>query len=245
MEKETFKTFFENFLKAKILSDSIGNQEMIDAISELDKDIEVFNKKEENQEEYEYSLCGKKNLMKALFEFQQDLPVLLKETQGYGYTYISFEDIVFGIKKSLGKSGLSFSQPIKENNILETIIFHFESGEYFVMRIKMEGSVAGANMNEVQKKGSLITYYKRYSLCAMLGIVADTDTDAVIEPRKTKNQETNNMSKYQIFMADCFEKKLTIDKVKELLESKNKELLVFFTEESMKKYEEKMNQSKK
>jgi hypothetical protein len=62
-------------------------------------------------------------------------------------------------------------------NYLVTIVFHCESGE------KLESStlipnVQLAKMNEHQCFGSGITYYRRYCLSSILGLVTDVDNDA-------------------------------------------------------------------
>ena len=67
-------------------------------------------------------------LFKAIADFQQEAPVLLKDTDGYGYKYVTFDHIVAQIKPLLKKCNLGFSQII-EGRGLTTIIFHTETGE--------------------------------------------------------------------------------------------------------------------
>ena len=67
-----------------------------------------------------------KHLFKALADFQQEVPVIHKGTQGYGYSYSDLPAIFSVINPLLKKHGLGFSQPIMGNTI-KTIIFHIES----------------------------------------------------------------------------------------------------------------------
>jgi len=121
-----------------------------------------------------------KNLFKSLAEFQQEVKVIHKATQGYGYSYTDLPKIFIEINPLLKKHGLGFSQMINSHegqNYLVTIVFHCESGE------KLESStlipnVQLAKMNEYQCFGSGITYYRRYSLSSILGLVTDVDNNA-------------------------------------------------------------------
>ena len=69
-----------------------------------------------------------KHLFKSLSEFQQEVPVIHKATQGYGYSYADLPAIFEVINPLLKKNGIGFTQPIIGNSI-KTIIFHIESGE--------------------------------------------------------------------------------------------------------------------
>jgi len=75
------------------------------------------------------------------------------------------------------------TQPLKDNGLsvvqiingqkLMTILTH-KSGQWF----RSETDIRIAPNANYQELGSAITYLKRYSLCAILGIVADADDDA-------------------------------------------------------------------
>jgi hypothetical protein len=73
-----------------------------------------------------------KHLFKSLAEFQQEVPVVHKATQGYGYSYADLPKIFEVINPLLQKHGLGFTQLIntnEERHYLVTILFHVESGE--------------------------------------------------------------------------------------------------------------------
>jgi hypothetical protein len=135
-----------------------------------------------------------KNLFKALAEFQQEVPVIHKATQGYGYTFADLPKIFSVINPLLKKHGLGFTQLIEHEN-LTTILFHVESGETIESKMALLKDVALKGMNEFQVYGSQLTYFRRYALSSILGIVTDKDTDAggeqVKKPRTITDDRFN------------------------------------------------------
>tara|TARA_R100000742_G_C4279224_1_gene103276 strand:- start:3376 stop:4002 length:627 start_codon:yes stop_codon:yes gene_type:complete len=152
----------------------------------------------------------KKNIFKALAEFQQEVPVLLKGTDGYGYKYVQLEHIIAQINPILKKHDLGFTQLV-EGNGLKTILFHTISGETieshsFIPECDMKG------MNAYQSAGAGITYFRRYALSSMLGIIADADTDAKVytaTPKRTDSKKALNK------LIDAFD--LEVTNVKQLI----------------------------
>lgn len=136
-----------------------------------------------------------KNLYKALANFQQECPIILKDTQGYGYNYADLPSIYAVIMPLLKKHGLGFTQILKKHGI-QTIIFHIESGEELKGYTRIAEGVTLAKMNVYQVMGSAYTYYRRYALSAMLGIVTDKDNDASGEQtKKTANSSQKTPTK--------------------------------------------------
>jgi len=129
----------------------------------------------------------KKNIYKALAKFQQEVPVIHKGTKGYGYSYADLPAIFEVINPLLAKHGLGFTQLLGDAQIT-TLLFHFESGEEIESTMTIPDDVKLKGMNDFQVMGSAITYYRRYSLSAMLGLVTDKDIDAGGEqqPKQSK-----------------------------------------------------------
>jgi hypothetical protein len=132
-----------------------------------------------------------KNLFKSLANFQQEVPVILKDTQAYGYKYADLPEIFKVINPLLKKHGIGFAQPI-EGNSIKTIIFHIESGETLESITEIPQNVELKGMNSFQVLGSAITYIRRYALSSILGLITDKDTDAsgeqVKDAPKAKNE---------------------------------------------------------
>lgn len=126
-----------------------------------------------------------KNLFKALAAFQQEVPVIHKGTEGYGYSYADLPAIFETINPLMKKHGLGFYQAVNGSQVC-TVVFHVESGESIESATDIPQGVQLTKMNDFQVLGSAITYIRRYALSSMLGLVTDKDTDAAGEQTKGK-----------------------------------------------------------
>ena len=120
---------------------------------------------------------SKTKLFKALADFQQEVPAIYEGSTGYGYKYADLKQILAVINPILKKHKLGFTQ-LLNNSSLETIVFHTESGENISSSVEIPQDVTLKGMNAFQVLGSAITYYRRYSLSSILGLVTDSDNDA-------------------------------------------------------------------
>ena len=116
-------------------------------------------------------------LSKALNKFQKDLRPA-KKTSENPFFKSSYADLVAvweAIKEPLAKHGLSVAQPMgcTESGmpLVETILCH-ESGEWIAGELPIK-----PKKDDPQSLGSAITYGRRYSLSAMLGLVTEEDDD--------------------------------------------------------------------
>jgi hypothetical protein len=129
-----------------------------------------------------------KHLFKSLAAFQQEVPVIHKGTQGYGYSYADLPKIFEVVNPLLKKHGLGFTQLLNSKegeNYLVTVLFHVESGESIesttlIPQVELKG------MNDYQSFGSGCTYFRRYCLSSICGLVTDKDSDASGEQVKKK-----------------------------------------------------------
>ena len=129
-----------------------------------------------------------KSLFKSLAAFQQEVPVIHKETKGYGYSYADLPTIFDKINPLLAKHQLGFTQPIM-GDCVKTIIFHTETGETLESLTDIPKGVKLGNMNDFQVLGSAVSYIRRYSLSSILGLVTDKDTDAAGEQTKSSKPQ--------------------------------------------------------
>lgn len=121
-----------------------------------------------------------KHLFKSLAAFQQEVPVIHKGTQGFGYSYADLPAIFEKINPILAKHGLGFTQLLNSkdgSNYIVTVIFHVETGESIESQTIIP-QVTLKGMNDYQSFGSGVTYFRRYALSSALGLVTDKDTDA-------------------------------------------------------------------
>lgn len=132
-----------------------------------------------------------KNLFKSLAEFQQEVPVIFKGTTAgsgnFAYQYADLPAILNVINPLLAKHGLGFTQLTNHKegvDYLTTVVFHVESGETLETSIRLMPDVELKGQNIFQSYGSQLTYFRRYGLSQILGIVTDKDTDAAGETTK-------------------------------------------------------------
>ena len=144
-----------------------------------------------------------KNLFKSLAEFQQEVKVIHKATQGYGYSYTDLPKIFSEInplmkkhgeyiKPLLQKHGLAYYQVMTSNNTLVTALFHVETTEKLESIINMPLDVELKGMNKYQVMGSAISYIRKYQLCAILGIVSDEKSIDSLEKHEPKKPAIDN-----------------------------------------------------
>jgi hypothetical protein len=122
-------------------------------------------------------------LYKAIAGFQQKVPTIHKATKAFKYSYANLPDVLDVINPLMKEFSLGFTQLIVNENLI-TRIFHVETGEFIESNVLINSKVQLAGMNEFQVMGSAITYLRRYSLSAMLGLVTDVDNDAQGEQLK-------------------------------------------------------------
>lgn len=113
------------------------------------------------------------NIAKAVAEFQSKVPAIKKDGTNphFKSKFATLESIIDGIKKPLQDAKLSYVQMPSGENELVTVLMH-ESGEFFESTVKM-----APKENTPQGQGSAITYMRRYSLSAMLGLATEDDDD--------------------------------------------------------------------
>ena len=88
--------------------------------------------------------------------------------------YAGLDAILDAITTALTDVGVLLIQPtsiIEDKVILNTILIHAESGE------QIESNLLIPTQSDPQKLGSALTYYRRFSLCALLAIAPDEDDD--------------------------------------------------------------------
>ncbi len=128
-------------------------------------------------------------LEQALLEFQKAAPSLHKDAKNphFGNAYLSLDGLLAKIRPALNKQGLLVIQSptlFESFPALRTRIIHAETGEFFEDVMPL-----AAQQQTPQAQGSAITYARRYSLMAMLGLVADDDDDGNASEADAKKQQ--------------------------------------------------------
>jgi len=140
-------------------------------------------------------------LSQAMLKVQQQLQPAIKEARNtfVGNDYATLNSVMDTCKEALISHGIWLTQlpapaPVELGTghiALETKLIHAESGEWI-----SSTAVIPLPKNDPQGMGSAITYARRYSLCAMLGIITeDDDGNAAsnLEQKHTKEQRPRTM----------------------------------------------------
>lgn len=125
-------------------------------------------------------MADDKEILKAIDLVKKSLKPLKKtKTSADGaYKYVTLDDVMEILKKTLPKYKLGFVQFLEEkdgNNCLKTIVFH-ESGQN-VTSSALIPDIKYDFLSTMQSVGSNITYMRRYALCTIFGICSEDDTD--------------------------------------------------------------------
>ena len=115
------------------------------------------------------------SIHKAMLEVQKELPPITKTRtvsfSGRNYKYVDIADILKVVVPILNKHKVYLSQSVRDGLLVTD--FTSDMGESSLHSIPF---IYPENITP-QQMGSLLTYYRRYGLCAALGIAADEDDD--------------------------------------------------------------------
>lgn len=115
-----------------------------------------------------------KSIAKALSVFHENMHPVGKDKLNphFKNMYASLDNILEAIKEPLKKANLVFTQMPLEGGKLKTVLVETESGESIESTMDILLS-----KNDPQAQGSALSYARRYSLSAILGISTDEDDD--------------------------------------------------------------------
>jgi len=121
-------------------------------------------------------------LTKSLIKFHQQVGKIHKDAKAQYGAYADLAGVLSTVTPVLSANGLALVQTFIEDSLV-TELYH-ESGEKISSTMKL---VVPESRNMLHATGASITYLRRYMACAILGIVADMDTDGVVaEPEPEK-----------------------------------------------------------
>ncbi|HHV27942.1 MAG TPA: ERF family protein [Tissierellia bacterium] len=136
-----------------------------------------------------------KNLAAALAKFQGEVknPANTADNPFFKSKYAPLQDVLNIVRPLLSRHGLSIIQIPQgdgANVSVSTLLLH-ESGEW----IELEPLVLKADKPTAQGAGSAITYARRYSLSAVLGISSEDDDDGNHATGNKQGNTYNSTSK--------------------------------------------------
>ena len=126
------------------------------------------------------------SIYKKLFEAKKEIGKISKDSTNpfYKSKYFDINQLLEHVEPILQKHGLLLLQPIEGNCVVTYIIDIEDVSEKNSVQSELELT----NQTDPQKRGSEITYYRRYTLGSLLGLQAeDDDANKTVAP---KQQET-------------------------------------------------------
>ena len=134
------------------------------------------------------------SINEKLFNLQQEIGTISKDAKNpfYKSKYFDVNSLINQLQPLLKKHRLLLLQPIEEDCVYSKLICIDGTGGV-ISALKLP------EINDPQKLGSAITYYRRYTLASLLGLQA-VDDDAnvasgVVEDKKWLNPNTTEFSK--------------------------------------------------
>ena len=124
---------------------------------------------------------------------ERNRTVTVRSDKGsYTFDYATLDNIIDTCRKALSDNGLALSQALERDdhgvNVLVTRVMHSAGGVLVnYMPVNLPQPDERGRPPRIQEIGSVITYARRYALCAMLNVAAEEDDDgAAGEQRDTK-----------------------------------------------------------
>ena len=164
-----------------------------------------------------------KSLRKSLAEFKQMELYIPKTKEAYGYNYAPLEVILPIIMPVLKSMGIDFQHTTDFTTdgrmYLQTTLFFADElpsplREEITCRTFINSDAKLAKMNEFMVIGSATTYFRRYHLIILLGLITDEDSDAggAKETEKSNKLET---AKTEDDFIPTFKHQLTLGKTED------------------------------
>lgn len=113
-------------------------------------------------------------LTKALIGFHKAVDKIEKNARANYGKFADLANVLSTVTPALHANGLAITQTFLEDSLITTL--HHESGETLSSSCKL---IICDGRNMTQEWGKAVTYQRRFSICAILGVVADMDTDDV------------------------------------------------------------------
>lgn len=164
-----------------------------------------------------------KNIATALAKFQEEVPnpKTVADNPFFKSKYAPLDEVINVAKPYLAKNGLSYFQTAGGDgkNITVTTLLMHTSGEW----IESDPLTVIATKPDPQQAGSAITYARRYSLSAILGIASEEDDDGNSSSGKKE-------SKPPVMITDKTKKKLDelATEYAELKEGNKEDLIKYY-----------------
>lgn len=129
-----------------------------------------------------------KSINQKLFALQQEIGAISKDAKNpfFKSSYFDINSLLKNLKPLLGKYKLVLHQPIEKGEV-HSIIECVDTNE----RTK-PSSLELPDISDPQKLGSCITYFRRYTLVSLLGLMAEDDDGNLASNKKVEVKKEDN-----------------------------------------------------
>jgi hypothetical protein len=129
-----------------------------------------------------------KSINQKLFALQQEIGAISKDAKNpfFKSSYFDINSLINNLNPLLKKYNLLLAQPIIKGEV-HSIITDIESDE-----CTKPSSLPLPEINDPQKLGSCITYFRRYTLVSLLGLMADDDDGNLASNKKVESKKVDN-----------------------------------------------------
>ncbi len=157
-------------------------------------------------------------ISKALINVQKQLNPAIKDAKNpfTKSNYATLNSVMSACHQLLLQNGILLTQmpvpaPVELGTghiALETKLIHADSGQWL-----SSTTVIPLPKNDPQGMGSAITYARRYSLCAMLGIITEDDDGNAASLNEHTNQQTQHYSNHDFARNEQQPKSVKLPKI--------------------------------
>lgn len=133
-----------------------------------------------------------KTIYTKLAELKKEVGKMTKDSKNpfFNSKYFDINQLLEHLEPLLQKNGLIVLQPIINKEVISKII-EIETGDEVCSSLELPA------LNDPQKIGSAITYYRRYTLQSLLGIQAEDD-----DANKASGKEIQQMPKLTVLTTE-------------------------------------------
>lgn len=148
------------------------------------------------------------NIYSKLAAVKKEIGAISKDSTNpfFKSKYFDINGLLKHVEPLLDKNGLLLLQPITDGLVCSQII-DVENGD------KVDSSIQMASLSDPQKMGSMITYYRRYTLQSLLGLQAEDD-DANAASKASKAPDKKWVNKGDKIWNAAIDKGVKIDELK-------------------------------
>lgn len=162
-------------------------------------------------------------IMSAIHNVQQKAEFIKKESDGQvgqgKFKYANLTSTWVAVKQLLKENGVTvYQSPTNQHNgmsgnLFKTTLHHLESGEQVTEVMSMV-----LTRQDPQALGAAITFYRRYMLTSMLGLIPDDDNDAREQRLATFEQKKRIVGAVKLTFAGAEDAEMLPERINSTIE---------------------------